>query len=103
MTQTLTTFTGLIFGAQFQLSYLAAIVFAAPPYNYQPIIIGLILLAFGGGNVVGSVLGGRSVFSLVYAVRADGEQVLGPGAAATDEAQQRRARGRGTPVDVLVM
>lgn len=51
--------SGLLFGSQFQLSYLAAIDFAKAPYYYNPLIIGLVLLAFGGGNVIGSIFGGR--------------------------------------------
>jgi hypothetical protein len=31
----------------------------SPPYNYTPLKIGLLLLSFGGGNVLGSVMGGR--------------------------------------------
>ncbi len=29
------------------------------PYNYGPLIIGVILLAFGTGNIMGSIIGGR--------------------------------------------
>jgi len=31
----------------------------SPPYDYTPLKIGLVLLSFGGGNVLGSVMGGR--------------------------------------------
>jgi hypothetical protein len=29
------------------------------PYNYNPLIIGVVILAFGAGNMVGSVAGGK--------------------------------------------
>ena len=30
-----------------------------PPYNYNALNIGLVILAFGIGNIVGSIIGGR--------------------------------------------
>lgn len=51
--------TGLTFGFQYGICYTAALTFAAAPYNYGPIVVGLILLSFGVGSVGGSVLGGR--------------------------------------------
>ncbi|GAA93814.1 uncharacterized protein L969DRAFT_70268 [Mixia osmundae IAM 14324] len=52
-------FSGLLFGAQYSLSYTAAKSFSAAPYSLSAIQIGLVLLAFGVGNIVGSVGGGR--------------------------------------------
>ena len=54
-----TTFTGLLFGVQYSIAYTAALSFAAPPYNYGAFDIGLVLLAFGIGNLIGSIFGGR--------------------------------------------
>lgn len=51
--------SGLLFGAQYTISFTAAVTFAEPPYNYSPLKVGLFLLSFGGGNVLGSILGGR--------------------------------------------
>ncbi|KAG7562297.1 hypothetical protein FFLO_02285 [Filobasidium floriforme] len=53
------TCSGLIFAAQYTITFTAAVTFAAPPYDYTPLKIGLLLLSFGGGNVLGSILGGR--------------------------------------------
>ncbi|BGP02946.1 Vacuolar DHA amino acid exporter [Rhodotorula toruloides ATCC 204091] len=53
------TYSGLIFGSQYCMTYTASRTFAAAPYNCTPIQVGLVLLAFGIGNVVGSVGGGR--------------------------------------------
>lgn len=53
------SFAALTFAFQYGICYTAAITFAAAPYNYGPILIGVILLAFGVGCVGGSVLGGR--------------------------------------------
>lgn len=43
---------GLLFGLQYSLSYTAARSFAAPPYNYDALKVGLVLLSFGVGNIV---------------------------------------------------
>ena len=32
---------------------------SSSPYNYNPLIIGVVILAFGAGNMVGSVAGGK--------------------------------------------
>ncbi|KAK9895179.1 MFS general substrate transporter [Cystobasidium minutum MCA 4210] len=53
------TASGLLFGAQYSLTYTAALSFANPPYSYNSLKVGLVLLAFGGGNIIGSVAGGR--------------------------------------------
>lgn len=53
------TLIGLTFAFQYGVCYTAALTFAAPPYNYGPIIIGCILLSFGVGSVAGSIFGGR--------------------------------------------
>ena len=47
--------SGLIFAASYSLSYTAALSFAAPPYNYDSLKVGLVLLAFGIGNMIGSI------------------------------------------------
>ena len=52
-------YSGLLFAAQYTISYTAARTFAAAPYDYSALIVGCVLLSFGVGNVVGSVAGGR--------------------------------------------
>lgn len=52
--------SGLLFAAQYTTTYTASLTFARAPYNYSPLIIGVVLLAFGVGNIFGSVLGGRA-------------------------------------------
>ena len=52
-------YSGLLFAAQYTISYTAARTFAAAPYDYSALIVGCVLLSFGFGNVVGSVAGGR--------------------------------------------
>lgn len=52
--------SGLLFAAQYTTTYTASVTFARAPYNYNPLIIGVVLLAFGMGNIFGSVLGGRA-------------------------------------------
>ncbi|KAF8315658.1 vacuolar DHA amino acid exporter [Clavulina sp. PMI_390] len=51
--------SGLYFAFQYGICYTVAITFAEAPYNYGPIVIGLILLSFGLGCVGGSIFGGR--------------------------------------------
>lgn len=41
------------------MSYTAARTFAAAPYSYGPLLVGVVLLALGVGGIVGSVLGGK--------------------------------------------
>ncbi|UZJ54040.1 hypothetical protein CBS101457_003360 [Exobasidium rhododendri] len=52
-------YSGLAFASQYSLSYTASRTFSAAPYNFSPILIGVVLLALGIGGMVGSVLGGR--------------------------------------------
>ncbi|GMK55495.1 hypothetical protein CspeluHIS016_0205510 [Cutaneotrichosporon spelunceum] len=51
--------SGLLFAVQYTTTYTASVTFARAPYSYNPLIIGVVLLSFGMGNVVGSVVGGR--------------------------------------------
>lgn len=51
--------SGLLFACQYTTTYTASVTFARPPYSYNPLIIGVVLLSFGVGNVAGSLLGGR--------------------------------------------
>ncbi|BEI85444.1 hypothetical protein CcaverHIS002_0508450 [Cutaneotrichosporon cavernicola] len=51
--------SGLLFAVQYTTTYTASVTFARPPYNYNPLLIGVVLVSFGMGNVVGSVVGGR--------------------------------------------
>ncbi|KAK4689297.1 hypothetical protein P7C73_g807, partial [Tremellales sp. Uapishka_1] len=51
--------SGLLFSAQYTISYTASLTLARAPYNYDALLIGVVLLAFGVGNILGSVLGGR--------------------------------------------
>lgn len=52
-------YSGLLFAAQYTISYTAARSFAAEPYGYSAVIVGVVLLSFGAGNCIGSVGGGR--------------------------------------------
>ncbi|GAA5995422.1 uncharacterized protein JCM10292_005162 [Rhodotorula paludigena] len=52
-------YSGFLFASQYCVTFTATRTFAAAPYNYSPIEVGLVLLSFGLGNVVGSVGGGR--------------------------------------------
>lgn len=51
--------SGLLFAVQYTTAYTASVTFARAPYSYNPLIIGVVLVSFGIGNVVGSVVGGR--------------------------------------------
>lgn len=51
--------SGLLFAVQYTTTYTASVTFSRAPYSYNPLIIGVVLLSFGMGNVVGSVVGGR--------------------------------------------
>ncbi|ORX35698.1 major facilitator superfamily domain-containing protein [Kockovaella imperatae] len=51
--------SGLMFGAQYCIPYTASLTLAKYPYDYNSFKIGLVVLAFGGGSLVGSVIGGR--------------------------------------------
>ncbi|GAA5843409.1 hypothetical protein JCM3766R1_002943 [Sporobolomyces carnicolor] len=52
-------YSGLLFAAQYTISYTSSRVFSATPYDYSALLVGCVLLSFGCGNVVGSVGGGR--------------------------------------------
>ncbi|KAJ9110434.1 hypothetical protein QFC19_001560 [Naganishia cerealis] len=51
--------SGGLFAVQYTIAFTGAVLFAEEPYNYSALKVGLALLSFGGGNVVGSILGGR--------------------------------------------
>ncbi|CAE6412691.1 unnamed protein product [Rhizoctonia solani] len=51
--------SALLFAYQYAVAFTAALTFAAAPYNYNSIKVGLVLLSFGLGNLSGSILGGR--------------------------------------------
>ncbi|GAA5912558.1 hypothetical protein JCM5296_003479 [Sporobolomyces johnsonii] len=53
------TYSGFLFASQYCITYTASRTFAAAPYNFTAIEVGLVLLSFGLGNVLGSVGGGR--------------------------------------------
>ncbi|KPV72502.1 uncharacterized protein RHOBADRAFT_66887 [Rhodotorula graminis WP1] len=53
------TYSGFLFASQYTVTLTSSRTFAAAPWEYSPIEVGLVLLAFGLGNVVGSVGGGR--------------------------------------------
>ncbi|ORY88318.1 major facilitator superfamily domain-containing protein [Leucosporidium creatinivorum] len=53
------SFSGLLFASQYCITFTASRTFAAAPYNYDALRVGLVLLCFGAGNFIGSVLGGR--------------------------------------------
>lgn len=50
--------SGTIFAGQYTVAVTSAITFAEAPYDYDALHIGLVLVAFGGGNIIGSVVGG---------------------------------------------
>jgi MFS family permease len=41
---------GILFGLQYTICFTAARTLSKPPYNYDPLHIGLVMLAFGGGK-----------------------------------------------------
>ncbi|CAE6461481.1 unnamed protein product [Rhizoctonia solani] len=51
--------SGLLFAYQYAVAFTAALTFAAAPYYYNSIKVGLVLLSFGLGNLAGSIFGGR--------------------------------------------
>lgn len=51
--------SALIFAFSYSISYTCVRTLAAAPYNYSAMNIGLVLLSFGVGNMIGSILGGR--------------------------------------------
>ncbi len=54
-----TAVSGILFSCQYAISYTAVATYSSPPYNFGSTAIGLVLLAFGLGNIVGSVAGGK--------------------------------------------
>ncbi|WVF71357.1 hypothetical protein IAT40_006161 [Kwoniella sp. CBS 6097] len=53
------TASGLLYAAQYTIVYTASITLGAAPYEYDSLKIGLVLLAFGVGNIGASIFGGR--------------------------------------------
>lgn len=51
-----------LFAVQYSLSFTGARSFAAAPYAYKPLDVGLVLLSLGAGSIVGSVLGWSSFY-----------------------------------------
>ncbi|KAG9041059.1 hypothetical protein FS837_012777, partial [Tulasnella sp. UAMH 9824] len=51
--------SGSFFGFSYGICYTCARTFAAPPYSYNALKVGSVLLSFGLGNVAGSILGGK--------------------------------------------
>ena len=45
-------FSGLLFASSYCITFTASRTFAAPPYNYDALKVGLVLLTFGMGQVV---------------------------------------------------
>lgn len=52
-------YSGFTFASQYSLSYTATRSFSNAPYNYSPVVIGLILFGLGAGGVIGSLVGGK--------------------------------------------
>ncbi|BGP42886.1 hypothetical protein JCM10449v2_006898 [Rhodotorula kratochvilovae] len=52
-------YSGIIFASQYAINFTSTRTFAADSWDYAPIGVGLVLLSFGMGNVLGSVCGGR--------------------------------------------
>ena len=70
--------SGIVFGAQYAIAYTAALTFAAPPYGYNSLEVGAIILSFGIGNIVGSVAGGRYSDITLAMVRRRNNGILVP-------------------------
>ena len=51
--------SGILFAGQYTIVYTAAITLAKAPYSYNALHIGLVLLSFGVGSMVGSIGGGK--------------------------------------------
>lgn len=51
--------SGFLFAAQYTIVYTCSVTLSAAPYSYNPLHIGLVILAFGIGNMTGSLVGGR--------------------------------------------
>ena len=54
-----TLVSGLLFACQYAIAYTISISFAEAPYNFNSIFVGLVLLCYGVGNLVGSLAGGK--------------------------------------------
>ncbi len=52
-------FSGCLFAVQYALAFTATRSFEGPPWNFGALITGCILLSFGVGNFLGSIVGGR--------------------------------------------
>lgn len=53
-------YSALLFGSQYSLPFTASTTFAAPPFSFGALDVGLCLLSFGIGNVVGHFLSGKT-------------------------------------------
>lgn len=65
-------FSGCLFAVQYALAFTATRSFEGEPWNYGALITGCILLSFGVGNFLGSIVGGRysdHVFNTLKAQR----------------------------------
>ncbi|WWD17099.1 hypothetical protein CI109_101536 [Kwoniella shandongensis] len=51
--------SGICFSAQYTIVYTASITLGDAPYSYNSLNIGLVILAFGIGNICASIIGGR--------------------------------------------
>ena len=51
--------SAILFASQYCISFTSSRAFAAPPYEFSSLIVGVILLVYGIGNVMGSIGGGR--------------------------------------------
>lgn len=52
-------FSAFLFASQSAIALSTSRTFAASPYNYNALEVGLVLLSFGTGNLLGSVAGGK--------------------------------------------
>lgn len=52
-------YSGMLFASSYTITYSSSRTFAAEPYGFGALKVGLVLLCFGVGNVVGSVGGGK--------------------------------------------
>jgi len=51
--------SALLFALAYSISYTCSTTLFAPPYNYDALRVGLVLLSFGIGSMCGSLVGGR--------------------------------------------
>ncbi|KZW03371.1 MFS general substrate transporter [Exidia glandulosa HHB12029] len=70
--------SALMFAFSYSISYTSVRTLAKPPYNYNALKVGLVLLSFGVGNMLGSIIGGRYSDYLLAKHKADPDRKATP-------------------------